>query len=299
PAYDLGAARVILSLDADLLLAESDAVAHARGFTAGRRLATEKEEMNRLWVAESAYSSTGAMADHRLALPSGRIGAFALALGRALGLSAAAGAGDLPGVEPRWIAALAKDLKANAGRGLVVAGREQPPAVHALALEMNAALGNLGTTVQLREPIDVIPPSTPALAALAQAIQGGAVSTLVVLGGNPAYDAPADLRLDLKKVKNVIHLGQAVDETAALAHWHLPEAHFLEAWGDCRSSDGTASVVQPLIEPLFGGHSAAELLGLLASGEDKPGYDLVRETWSTLLPAGASPAAFDDAFNKV
>ncbi|MES1210762.1 MAG: hypothetical protein ABUL63_00380, partial [Acidobacteriota bacterium] len=119
------------------------------------------------------------------------------------------------------------------------------------------------------------------------------------LGGNPVYDAPADLKLDLKKVKNVIHLGLAADETAAQAHWHLPGTHFLEAWGDCRSSDGTASVVQPLIEPLFGGHSAAELLGLLASGEDKPGYDLVRETWSTLLPAGAAPAAVDDAFNKV
>jgi molybdopterin-containing oxidoreductase family iron-sulfur binding subunit len=299
PAYDLGAARVILSLDADLLLSESDAVAHARGLIAGRRLASEKDEMNRLWVVESAYTTTGAMADHRLALPSGRIGAFALALARTLGLPEAGGAGELPGVPQRWIAALAKDLRANAGRGLVVAGRDQPPAVHALALAINAALGNLGTTVLLREPVDVIPPSTPALAALARAISGGAVSTLVILGGNPVYDAPADLKLDLKKVKNVIHLGQMVDETAEKAHWHLPEAHFLEAWGDCRSSDGTASVVQPLIEPLFGGHSAVELLGLLASGVDRPGYDLVRETWSTLLPAGATPAAFDDAFNKV
>ncbi len=302
PAYDLGAARVILSLDADLLLSESDAVRHGRGFVAGRRLASEKEEMNRLWVVESAYTTTGAMADHRLALPSSRIGAFALALGRALGapvLPEAAGAGALPGVDPRWIAALAEDLRANAGRGLVVAGRDQPPAVHALALANNAALGNVGTTVLLREPVDVMPPSTRSLAALAQAIRGGAVSTLVVLGGNPVYDAPADLRLDLKKVRNVVHLGLAVDETAEHAHWHLPGTHFLEAWGDCRSSDGTASVVQPLIAPLFSGHSAVELLGLLASGEDRPGYDLVRETWQALLPAGATPAAFDDAFNKV
>jgi Fe-S-cluster-containing dehydrogenase component len=171
--------------------------------------------------------------------------------------------------------------------------------VHALALAINAALGNLGTTVLLREPVDVIPPSTPALSALAAAVSGGAVSTLVILGGNPAYNAPADLRLDLKKVRNVLHLGQTVDETAAHAHWHIPEAHFLEAWGDCRSWDGTASVVQPLIEPLFGGKSAIELLGLLASGQDRPGYDLVRETWQALLPAGAAPAAFDDAFNKV
>ncbi len=299
PAYDLAAARVILSLDADLLLSESDAVRHGRGLIAGRRLASEKDTVNRLWVVESAFTTTGAMADHRLALQSGRIGAFALALGQTLGVPGVAGAGQVPGVEPRWIAALAKDLKANAGHSLVVAGRDQPPAVHALALAINALLGNIGTTVLLREPVDVIPPSTPSLAALAQAVRGGAVSTLVVLGGNPVYDAPADLKLDLKKVKNVVHLGQAVDETAQQAGWHLPEAHFLEAWGDCRSSDGTASVVQPLIEPLFGGKSAIELVGLLASGEDKPGYDLVRETWAALLPAGAAPAAFDDAFNKV
>ncbi|MFL6193402.1 MAG: TAT-variant-translocated molybdopterin oxidoreductase [Thermoanaerobaculia bacterium] len=298
PAYDLGAARVILSLDADLLLTETDSVAHGRGFIAGRRLGSEKDEMNRLWAVESAYTTTGAMADHRLALPSGRIGAFALALAGALGLPGGAG-GQLPDVPPKWIPALAQDLKANAGRSLVVAGRDQPPAVHALALAINGALGNIGTTVLLREPLDVIPPSTPSLAALAGAVRSGAVSTLFIVGGNPVYDAPADLRLDLKKVKNIVHLGTSVDETGEQAHWHLPGTHFLEAWGDCRSSDGTVSVVQPLIEPLFGGHSAIELVGLLATGEDKPGYDLVRETWAALLPGGATPAAFDDAFNKV
>jgi len=299
PSYDLGAARVILSLDADLLLSESNSVAHGRGFIAGRRLASEKEAMNRLWAVESAYTTTGAMADHRLALPSSRIGAFALALGEALGVPGVAGAGQLPGVDPRWMAALAKDLEENAGHGLVVAGRDQPPAVHALALAINAALGNVGTTVLLREPVDVLAPSTQDLAALAAAVRSGAVSTLVILGGNPVYDAPADLKLDLKKVKTVVHLGLHENETAVEAHWHLPEAHFLEAWGDCRSSDGTASVVQPLIEPLFGGKSAIELVGLLATGADKPGYDLVRETWAALLPAGAAPTAFDDAFNKV
>ncbi len=301
PSYDLGAARVVVSLDADLFLGEQDAVANARGFAAGRRLATEKDEMNRLWVVESAFTTTGGMADHRLALPSGRVGAVALALAQALGVPGVAGAGEVPGVPEKWLAALVKDLQANPGRGLVVAGRDQPAAVHALALAINTALGNLGTTVTLREPADVLLPSPADLAALAAALQGGSVSTLVVVGGNPAYDAPADLKLAaaLAKVKNVLHLGHAVDETAALAHWHLPEAHFLEAWGDCRSSDGTASVVQPLIEPLFGGKSAIELLGLLATGEDKAGYDLVRETWQTLLAAGDVPGAFDGAFNKV
>ncbi|HBL29191.1 MAG TPA: hypothetical protein DD490_20360, partial [Acidobacteria bacterium] len=142
PSYDLGAARVVVSLDADLFLGEQDAVANARGFAAGRRLATEKDEMNRLWVVESAFTTTGGMADHRLALPSGRVGAVALALAQALGVPGVAGAGEVPGVPEKWLAALVKDLQANPGRGLVVAGRDQPAAVHALALAINTALGN-------------------------------------------------------------------------------------------------------------------------------------------------------------
>lgn len=309
--YDLSAAKVIVSLDADLLLGESGAVANARGFASGRRLASEKDSMNRLWAVESAHSTTGGMADHRLALQSAQIGPFALALAQALAASGVAVAlpapsGAIPGVPAGWIEALAKDLAANPGAGLVVAGRHQPPAVHAAALAINAALGNLGTTVFLREPTDVLAPSTEDLAALAAAIGGGQVSTLVVLSGNPCYDAPADLGFEkaLAKVKNVVHLGLLADETAAKADWHLPEAHFLEAWGDCRAADGTASVVQPLIEPLFGGRSAIEIAALLATGEEKPGLDLVKETWKAILPAPPADASdpdlvFDTAWNRV
>ena len=190
--------------------------------------------MNRLWVVESAFTTTGAMADHRLPLPSGRIGALALALGRRWEMPARRVPGQVPSVPQQWIAALAQDLKANAGHGLVVAGRDQPPAVHALALAINAALGNLGTTVTLREPVDVLAASTPELAALAAAMAGGAVSTLVILGGNPVYDAPADLDVRRRHGEGGRRRPPrpAGDETAAQAHWHLPEAHFLEAWGD-------------------------------------------------------------------
>src|SRR5262249_13337462 len=160
PTYDLGAARVILSLDADLLLSESNSLAHARGFIAGRRLASEKETMNRLWAVESAYTTTGAMADHRLALPSGQIGAFALALAQALGAPGVSGAGQVAGADPHWLATLAKDLKENAGHSLVVAGRGQPPAGPALALAVNAPLRHVRETVLLRRLTHAVPPST-------------------------------------------------------------------------------------------------------------------------------------------
>jgi MoCo/4Fe-4S cofactor protein with predicted Tat translocation signal len=306
--YDLGAARVVVSLDADLFLGESGAVAHARGFAAGRRLAAESDAMNRLWVVESALTTTGSMADHRLPLASGSVGGFALALAAALavvgidvGLPPGTSSALPAGVPALWLAALVRDLDEHRGASLVVAGRDQPPAVHTLALAINVALGNLGTTVFAREAVDVLAASGVELAELVAAMRAGAVSTLLVLGGNPAYDAPGDLELAgaLAGVANVVHLGLAADETAELAHWHLPESHFLEAWGDCRAADGTASVVQPLIEPLFGGHSAIELLGLLATGAERSGYDSVQETWRSLLATTAEAAGFDAAFNRV
>jgi molybdopterin-containing oxidoreductase family iron-sulfur binding subunit len=263
-------------------------------------------------VVESALSTTGAMADHRLALSSGRVGAVALgvaaaleAAGVAVGLPAGTAAETPAGVPARWLGALVRDLVAERGRGLVVAGRDQPPAVHALALAINAALGNLGTTVHLREPVDLLPSSTAELAELAEAMRAGAVSTLFVLGGNPAYDAPADLDLEsaLAAVEHVVHLGAGFDETARRAHWHLPEAHFLESWGDCRAADGTASVVQPLIEPLYGGKSALELVGLLATGSEIAAHDAVRATWGAILPPAEDPAgdpmALESAFQRV
>jgi MoCo/4Fe-4S cofactor protein with predicted Tat translocation signal len=300
PVYDLETARVILSLDADLLLGEGEAVAHARGFAAGRRPAGGRGEPSRLWVVESALSTTGAMADERLALASSRVGACALALavaleraGIAVGLPPGLTAEAPAGVSPRWLAALARDLVAQRGASVVVAGRDQPPAVHALALAINAALGNLGTTLTLRAPVDLLLPSIVELAELTAAMHAGDVSTLLLLGGNPVYDAPADLAFAaaLARVATVVHLGPGTDETAARAHWHLPEAHFLEAWGDCRAADGTASVVQPLIAPLFGGRSALELLGLVASGAEVSGHDEVRTTWSALLPEAEPGAA--------
>ncbi len=312
-SYDLGAAKVILSLDADLFLTESGAVANARGFAAGRKLASVQDEMNRLWAVESAHTTTGGMADHRLALPSGQIGAFAAALAGALSaagvaVASPAPAAPVPGVPAKFLGVLAKDLAANPGASLVVAGRHQPAAVHALALAINAALGNIGKTVRLAEPQDVLAPSLADLSALAEAVAAGQVTTLFILGGNPCFDAPADLGFAKATAKctNVVHLGLAADETAETATWHLPEAHFLEAWGDCRAADGTASIVQPLIEPLFGGKSAIEVLALLATGEEKPGHDLVQETWRTILPAAPDAPdapdpdlAFETAWNRV
>jgi molybdopterin-containing oxidoreductase family iron-sulfur binding subunit len=294
-------ASVIVALDADPLLTDPEMIRHARGFAAGRRAGASGGEMNRLYAVEGVYSLTGAAADHRLRLESRQIAPFLGALAARLAPSEAR-AGNLAeagvaGVDPRWIDALAKDLLANRGKGLIVAGDRQPPAVHAAVCALNTYLGNTGTTVTYHETRDASLPSVSSLAALVSAMQGGTVQTLVVLGGNPVFDAPADLDFAsaMAKVPHTVTLGHAVDETSSKAEWHIPRAHYLESWGDARAVGGPLSVVQPLILPLFGGKTPVEVVGVMIAGEDRPGYDIVRDTWKPIL----GEAEFDVKWNRV
>jgi MoCo/4Fe-4S cofactor protein with predicted Tat translocation signal len=291
-------ASVILALDADPLLTDPEMIRHTRGFAAGRRAGASGGEMNRLYAVEGVFSLTGAMADHRLRLESRQIASFVAALAARLGSPAAASAGaSVPGVDARWIDALAKDLLANRGKGLIVAGDRQPAAVHAAVCALNTSLGNTGRTVSYFETRDAALPSVSSLASLVAAMNGGTVQTLVVLGGNPVFDAPADLDFAaaMAKVPHSIVLGHSIDETSSKAEWHVPLAHYLESWGDARAVGGTLSVVQPLILPLFGGRSPVEVLGLMVGDKERPGYDIVRDTWRPIL----GEAEFDNKWNRV
>ena len=298
-------ATVVLCLDADPLLTDPEAIRHARGFADGRRAGAaggapstgSGQAMNRLYAVEGVFSLTGAMADHRLRLQSRQIAPFLAALAARLGAPGASAGAGIPGVDPRWIDALAKDLVANRGKGLIVAGDRQPPAVHAAVCALNTHLGNTGQTVSYYEIKDAALPSVSSLASLVAAMNGGTIKTLVVLGGNPVFDAPADLDFAaaMAKVPHTIALGHTVDETSSRAEWHIPRAHFLESWGDARAVGGTVSVVQPLILPLFGGRSPIEVLAILGGGKDRPGYDIVRETAQQILGEGE----FDKKWNRV
>ncbi len=283
-------AKAILAIDADFLNADPEMVRHTRGFAAGRRVSRPQDEMSRLWAVEALLSVTGANADHRLRLRARHIPAFVLQLlaelrRAGLEVEAPADAPAAPGLDARFLRALAQDLVAHRGESLVLAGPRQPASVQAAVVAVNAALGNLGRTVEYHEPKDAELPTRDGLANLVGKMRAGGVKTLVVLGGNPAYDSPADLAFSeaASKVEELVHLGSHVDETAKLASWHVPLAHSLESWDDARASCGTLSVVQPLILPLLGGKSRIELVSLISSGQDRPGYDLVRETWQPLL----------------
>jgi molybdopterin-containing oxidoreductase family iron-sulfur binding subunit len=250
--------------------------------------------MNRLYVVESTLSLTGANADHRLAVPSHRIGALLAALAvelERLGVGVGLGSVDVPSVSGdvrEKLRIVARDLAAFRERSVVTAGPGQPPAVHALALAVNRSLGAVGSTLTLHEDDHLSWGRTAELVDLAEAMHDGTVRTLVVLGDNPVYTAPADLELSraLDGVEQVIQLGTHLDETSEHATWHLPRAHTLEAWGDVRGADGTLSVVQPLIAPLYRGRSAVELVATMVEGRFAEGHALVRDAWNELVFEG-------------
>ena len=306
--FALERADVVAAFDADLLFDDPASLAHARAWARRRRAADGT--MNRMWAVESSHSITGGAADHRLIVQSalvpvvlGRLAASLLEAGLVLpegsdGLSEAIGRFVAhPYHDPR-IEAMAQDLLAARGRSLVAVGHRQPAAAHALALALNAALGNVGATVWLSEdPEPSRPAHAEAIVKLAGEMGAGLVDTLVILGGNPAFDAPGDLDLAKKigGVRESVRLGLYEDETSAACRWHVPEAHVLEAWGDARAWDGTAGVVQPLIAPLYEGRSAIEIVSLMLDDRPAHGYDIVRATWRSMLPE----AGFEAAWRRV
>jgi MoCo/4Fe-4S cofactor protein with predicted Tat translocation signal len=300
PKYDK--ADVILSLDCDFLASEDGGAAAIKGFSTGRRRVEGKDgKMNRLYVVESRFSLTGGMADHRLRLNSSQITAFMQKLVQAVA--------NTP-VDDKWISELAKDLQANKGKCLVVAGSQQPVAVHLLALLINLELNNFGQTAL------IIPSLTePSLSInqLATDINAGKVNTLFILGGNPVFNAPAELNWaeTQKKVTTVIRHSLHEDETSALATWQIPAAHFLETWGDDRARDGSYLSRQPMILPLWGGISEAQILiGLLVGSlprvADGKGHTIVLTSEivngvaiSLPIPATEGPEQVQETFKQI
>jgi len=288
--YDFGLADVIVSLDADPFAFGPGSLVYARAFARRRReAATGGGAPPRTYAIETTPTSSGALADHRISLRPSELQAAAAALSTAV----AGGTAD-----PRfpWVAACAADLKAHVGRSLVIPGEHAPAEVHAIAHLLNGALSNLGATVLLTDPVEAEPVDQLAsLAALVADMKEGRVDTLLVLGGNPAFDAPADLGFveALRKVAFRARLGLYDDETSQYCQWHVNEAHELEAWGDARAFDGTVTILQPLIEPLYGGKSPLEVLAAALGQPAEKGLDLLKAYWRKQHPEG-----FDAFFRK-
>lgn len=302
------AKKVIVSLDCDFIGAEENAFINIRRFAAGRKMDSPKGSMSRLYSVEALLTLTGSNADHRLRIASGGVGLVAALIAEAVltqsGAPADAVAAVQKLIDPKAVAALselakpgdskwinkwttecAKDLLASKGESLIMAGHRQPLHVHLLAYALNSVLGNVGKTVVFSEAPEI---KAGTLTDLATLLNGGQVETLITLGGNPVYDAPADLKFaDAQaKAKNLIRLSYYEDESFAAKGWNLPQAHFLESWGDARTSDGTLVPVQPLIEPLFNGLTQLEFLATIGGLEKSSAYEIVRETFNSISNGG-------------
>ena len=269
PVFHYDKAKVILSLDADFLGGEDDAHNHIRKFAASRKAG---ENMSRLYAVESLFTLTGAAADHRLRVPASELIRIAAAIqwgcANGLGMMPQALLEPKPAVDPQWITECVKDLLANKGKCVVVAGQRQPLVVHLMANAMNFALGNIGKTVELLKASEVLPNND------ISNLDTGTTDTLVILGGNPVYDLNWT-----GKPNNVVRLGYYEDETAEKADWNFPAAHYLESWGDALTSDGTVVSIQPLIQPLFGGLPELEFLARLSGSSETNAHDIVRGTF--------------------
>lgn len=336
--YDFSKADVVLSLDADFLQCNPGNLRNTADFMARRKVWSKKKDnpstkMNRLYVVETSVSCTGAKADHRLALRPSEIEGFAKELYKILNnqlpIKDLASDTDQPPPHPstlsinrtseidtkqlitnvksneiqhkKWLETIANDLRLHRGRCLILAGDSQPPSVHLLAHVLNDQLGNVGQTVAYIDPLDEGQGSrTDSLRELIADIDKGAVDFLLILGGNPVYSAPVDFKFaeKLQKVSLRIHHGLYLDETSYQCHWHLPETHYLEAWSDGRAFDGTASIVQPLIEPLYQGRSAHEVLALLAGKEQISNREIVQSFWRDFLRGQDKEQAFEPFWEK-
>ncbi len=297
PRYRFDQASLILALDADFLNEGPGRVRYARDAMSRRSVRKGQAEMSRIYAVEPILTTTGMIADHRLPVKASQVATVAFAIAAALGVSGIAAPADLPESAAAFVAAVADDLRSAGHTALVVVGEGQPPVVHALAHSINTQLGAVGTTVEFTDPVAVRPGNqTTALRDLAADLNGGKVDALLVIDANPVFTAPADLDFGvaMAKARFKAVLSPYLDETATLADWHIPMAHTLESWGDVRAFDGTTTIIQPLILPLYGGRSPYELLANLLGQTVSNDYEVIAAAWKQR--SGLADAVFDTFF---
>jgi molybdopterin-containing oxidoreductase family iron-sulfur binding subunit len=282
--FHLDRAKTIVLFDSDCFFAHPSALINARQFARTRRSGSQSDNSSRLYVAEPSPSLGGSVADHRLPASSAQIQNLVRELARQIGITTGPSADKISDDQHQWIHAVTEDLRQNSGQSLVIAGETQPPVVHTLVHLLNDRLGNIGNALEYADSAETHWINhRDSITQLVSEMDSGKVECLLILGGNPVFDAPADLQFAsrLSRVPFRVHLGVEQNETAIACDWHIPESHFLESWSDARSFDGTTSIIQPLIMPLYDTKTAHELLHFIIHGQLRDDYDVVRDHWNS------------------
>ena len=285
-------ADLVIALDDDFMspYGHINSVENSLKLTEKRKVDSVDDPMSRIYAVENSFTNTGSYADHRLRLKASEIAPFTYALAARL-------SEEISGLEAfnnvtnsfsthEWAEKLAEELLANRGNSIVSVGSEHSPELHAAVSAINLALENVGATVTHHTlPYRENRNEHQAFIDAINELQAGVFDTVVLVGTNVAYTAPSDLNLEdaMGNADTKIHLSDYVDETSRLCDWHVNRAHYLEYWGDGLAYSGERSIIQPQIQPLFDGVSEIELLGILLSGEEASGYDLVQETWQEFI----------------
>ncbi|NTW01767.1 MAG: TAT-variant-translocated molybdopterin oxidoreductase [Oscillochloris sp.] len=299
PRYRFEQADVVVAFDADFITEGPGRVRYARDAMRRRSVRAAQAEMSRIYVVEPALSNTGIIADHRLSVKASHVSVVAFAVASALGIPGITAPTGLPEAAEPFVTAIADDLRAAGSKALVVVGESQPPVVHALAHVINSLLGAVGTTVEFTDPVAARPGNQiTALRDLVMDLNAGTVDVLLVMDANPAFHAPADLNFAEAMAKATFKavLNPYLDETAVLADWFVPLAHALESWGDVRAFDGTATIIQPLILPLYGSHTSYELMANLLGQTVGSDYDVITAAWQQR--SGLDDAGFETFFKR-
>ena len=296
PYNRLEKAKTILSIGSDFLGSDDNNVNNTRKFSENRRVEDKNSTMNRLYVVESSMTATGASADHRLNIPTSELDLVLKELCselKKLGMNISTG--SLKTSNNLWIKAVAEELMENKGSSIILGGSHLSVDAHAIITMLND---------KLNAPVDYYPldsshvTSVDDFVGLCKKMKNGSIENLIILGGNPVYNAPADLKFEslIKNVQNIVHLSNIYDETSKRSNWHIAESHFFENWGDAMSYDGYPSVIQPQIRPLFQSHTAIDLLIPIIYGKESSSYDFIREVWKSNIIKNSN---FEKQWNKV
>ena len=267
PYVSMANAKVIVALDDDFLSEGPSAVRLSKEVSAHRK--PEGEWMSRIYSAESNFSITGGFADHRKPVRSSDIAGFVHSLNEAL-----AGAHS----DDKFIAAIVEDVKNFSGSVVFTCGAHQPAEVHAHVAAMNSKFA--GDHVKYY-PAAVVGDSMQATSEFIDAMNSGKISNLVMFGGNPVYDMPANFKFAdvLANVATTTHVSLYRDETSKKCNWHVAQSHSFEHWCDGASPDGLVAIGQPLINPIFNTTSHIELMSVMI-GENASSKDIVQATQS-------------------
>ncbi len=297
PSYHFEKAEVIISFDADFLGSWISSTEYAKGYSKTRRVGPTKKTMSRHYQFETNLSLTGANADYRTPIKPSEQGKAVIALYNAIankvGNASLTGGGEFAHINKA-----AADLLKSKGKSLVVSGSNDP-AIQTLITGINTMLGSYGATITLNDYSNDRKGNDAQMSQFIADAKAKKLDAVIFLNCNPVYNYSkgAELGKALKNIDLTISTADRNDETASLVDYVAPTNHYLEAWNDAEPKNGSFSLGQPTISPIFDTRQEQQSL-LLWAGNDISYFDYLKNNWQTRFSEGKEGLAFQSFWDK-